>query len=478
MSGSLARAMAQTLGGGAAVAGVSFLRNVLIARVMGAAAFGLWNVCLVAQKIATESHLGALSAVAVDSPIERGADHGAAADRIERDGATLTLLLGVVAGAVSALVLRWIGGPALDTAALLLAVSVVMQQEFFAAATILRARRRFGGLPVGQGLFAAIYIVGLLWLLPTYYVSGVLAAGSVALAVALVAVYRHTPQAVPFPRLPSPARAFALIRRGLPIYMVQLTLVLLLQADRVVVGAALGSEALGHYGVLVIGGSALLFVPDAFSSVLWPFASESYGRHRRDAAVLGPLSVAAVTNLSLLLLGGLPFTLVATDALVAHVLPQYAGALPAVRPYLAGLFPLAIALPLRNVLVTVGASGRLLRLQTVLLVLLVVLQISAAVNGLGIVGVAWTGAIVWTLLLAAFLSILRSTGVLTGREVATAALHTVLACAAALAVDAALDIGTPAIDTLAGLGARAGVTGCLALAMAVLVVQRTRGRPT
>jgi O-antigen/teichoic acid export membrane protein len=160
------------------------------------------------------------------------------------------------------------------------------------------------------------------------------------------------------------------------------------------------------------------------------------------------------------------------------VLPQYAGALPAVRPYLAGLFPLAIALPLRNVLVTVGASGLLLRLQTVLLVLLVVLQISAALSGLGIVGVAWTGAIVWTLLLAAFLLILRSTGVLAGREVATAALHTVLACAAALALDTALDHGVPPIDTASGLGIRAGATGSLALAMAVFVVQRTRGRPS
>lgn len=476
MSRRLARGLAQTLCGGAAVATVSLVRNVLIARVMGAAAFGLWNVCLVAQRIAAESHLGALSAVAVRSPLARGEGDEAAAARVERVGATLALILGGVAGVVAGAALRVIGGPPLATAGVALAVCVLLQQQFAAAATILRARLRFGGLAVGQGVFAVVYVAGLVLLLPDYYVTGALAAAALALVAALAGVWLHSRAAAPAPARLHAAETRALIRRGLPVYLVQLTLVLLLQTDRVVVGAALGQEALGHYGVLVIAGTGLLFVPDAFSAVLWPFASERFGRLRSDPGALSSLAAGSVRHLSLLLLGLLPLTLAAADALVAHVLPQYAPALPALRIYVAGLFPLALSLPLRNLLVTAGAERPLLRLQVALLAAEAGLATTAALTGFGIRGVALVTAIVSATLYAAVLALSARRNVLAPHAAASAAAWSAVALALALGADALLNTAAPREDTLTGAAVRVGLAAAFAACALMGVVIRTRDR--
>jgi len=474
VSTSLARGVLQTVGGSASVAAVSLIRNVLIARVMGPAAFGIWNVCLVAHKIAVESHLGALSIVSVESPMHRGAGDEQRARSVERTGVAATLAFGVVAGAAAALVLRAIAGPELDTAALLLALGIALQQTFFAETTVLRSRRRFGGISIGQGAFAAVYLAGLLWLLPTYFITGALAAGIAGLVVAIAAAGRHTPAAFPRPRLAHLTGLATLLRRGAAVYLVQLTLALMLQVDRVIVGALLGQEALGHYGILVLGGNALLFVPAAVADVLWPMAGESFGRARLDPAVLGPLARMALTQLSLLLLVLLPFVLACMDGLVAHVLPQYAPALPALRIYVAGLFPLAVVMPLRNVLLTVGGGGALLKMQAAALVGVAALRAGAIAVGYGLVGVAAAGAGGWSLLLVLALWLVKTSGVLSGRAVAAGGALAALCLAAALGLDAAINALAPPVATVEGAVTRLVVTGVAAAATAWVLIRRAR----
>jgi O-antigen/teichoic acid export membrane protein len=474
----LVRGLLLTLAGTASVALVSLLRNVLIARVMGPAIFGLWHLCLVAMRLASESHLGALSSVAVESPRLRGAGRDDEARDLERRATAVTTVVGLVAGLAAAAVLRLVGGPPLAKAAALLAVTILLQQRFFALTTVLRARRRFGDLAVAQLAFAVAYLVGLLLLLRDYFLTGALLAGCLGLVLAIAATRRTLPGALAWPR-PSLLRGLRpLLVEGLPVYLVHLTFAVMLQTDRMIVGAVLGPEALGLYGVLVLGGTAVLFVPDAFSGVLWPFAGERFGRKDMRPAALRAMSRAAVARLALLLTGLLPAALGAIDVLVGQVLVQYEAALPALRVYGASIVPLALALPVRNMAMTVGAGPALLRLQLVVGGAMVALQVAAAALGGGLIGVAAAGAAAWTGLLVGGLGLLVTRRALTRRDAVALLLVVAGLTTAALLVDAGIGSLAPAPTTTVGALLRIGVPLLLTLAVAPVALRRLGARGT
>jgi O-antigen/teichoic acid export membrane protein len=404
----------------------------------------------------------------------RGAGRTEDARDLEVRGTTVTMAFGLIFGIASAVVLRLVGGPPLAKAALFLVLVIFLQQRFTAGTTVLRARRRFGSLALVQLAYALVYLVGLLILLRDYYLTGALAAGAAGFLVAVALSVRSAPDVLGAPRLGHLRRLRPLIARGLPLYGVHVTFAIALQADRVVVGAVLGREALGLYGVLVIGGTALLFVPDAFSGVLWPFAGERFGRHRMRPESLRPLARRTLLQLALLLVGLLPATLGAIDVLVARVLPGFEPALPALRIYGISIFLLAVALPLRNLAMTVGGGPSLLRLQTGILVALFALQGAAAATGLGLVGVAAAGAVVWAAQLTGILVLLARAGVLTsgdalGLGLRVAGLTTLAAC-----LDASIAALAPGPTGVPGAILRVGAPLAGAAVFGTIVALRAR----
>ncbi len=432
----LVRGFAFTAGGSAAVAAVSLLRNVLIARVMGPAAFGLWNLCTVALRLTTESHLGALSAVSAKVPIHRGAGRVEAARDVERAGVTAAALLGALAGVAAALVLRVAGGPRVLFAAALLGATAALQQQFFADATVLRARGGFRRVAVLQVVFAVVHLAGVWWLVPDHYLTGALAAWAAGLLAAMAVA--RVRQREPLP-VPLPLRGLAsAVHAGFPAYLVGVTFTALLQVDRAIVGIGLGAEALGHYGILVIGGSALVFLPDALSGVLWPLAGEAYGRAREDPASLRVVTERALRGLARVEAATLLVSLVGMDLLVARAMPFYAPALAPLRPYLAGVMFAALALPLRWLLVTAGAYRAVLRAQWTALAVAVALETGAVAAGVGLMGVAVASGVASLLLLALLIRVALARGILTRTAAVRVALEAGLLCALALAIDAAL----------------------------------------
>ena len=456
--------LAFTAGGSAAVAAVSLVRNVLIASVMGPAAFGLWNFCAVVLRLTVESHLGALSVLSVEAPIHRGGGRPAEARTLERRAVSMTLLFALAAGALGAAALCFVGGAPLYGAAALLGVTIVLQSLFFADATVLRSRGVFGRVALAQIAFALVHIAGLLWLVPSRYLSGALLAWAAALLVAVTAMRLRPAEPMPPPR-PSPAGG-DLVVRGIPTYLVGLTFVVLLQTDRVVVGALLGAEALGFYGILGLGASALLFLPDAFASVLLPMAGERFGRAGEDPVALARIVERATRGLAVVSASALAMALAGTDLIVAYKLPNFAAALPAARPYLAGVFLLALTAPLRFVLVTVGAGRATLLATLAAFTIAVALESAACLAGPGLVGVATASAAAAMILFGALLGIATARRVLTSRAALRLFAETILFGGAALACDAVLAGAAPWL--------RLAVPSALAALAAVQLVRWAR----
>jgi O-antigen/teichoic acid export membrane protein len=458
--------------GNGTVAAVALVRNVLVARVMGPVAFGLWQVCLVALRLAGELHLGALHALALDGPVLRGAGREEEARLLESRSLGIATLFAAVGGCAAAAVLRFDGGAALGPASLLLAAAVFSQQVLQSHAVLFQTRRQFGRTALLQSAFAVVHLAGLLLLLPTRYITGALLAWCVGAAASVALVRRISRDPVPLPRIPAASILGATVRRGLPTYLVGAAFVLLLQVDRIVVGGMLGREALGQFGVLALGGSALLFLPDVLAGVLWPFAGEEYGRSGRSPGALGPLARSAVRWTALVLAAGLVLVAQGTELLVARVLPGYGPSLDALRLYLPGVFLLGLMHPLRILLVTAGGDHALLRLFAGMVVLAAAAEGGAAAGGGGLAGVALAGTLCAVVLLAAALGLAGSRLALGGGAVRLG-----IECGGLLALallgDSALGRWGPSIGTVPGAAVRIGIPalGLLGAGVAALRIR-------
>ncbi len=472
------RGLTLATGGSLAVAAVGLVRNVLIARVMGPGAFGLWQVCVVALRFAPESHLGTLHAQSLDVPAARAASRHDAALATERTAQGTALVHASALGVVAAVGLRLLGGPALGGAAVLLGVAAVAWQWFHADAVLHRSRSGFGRLAVLQAVFAASHVVALLLLLPTYYVSGALAAWILGVVAAMAAARLVSAESVPWPRLPDPGAWGALVRRGLAAYLVDLGLVALLHVDRLVVGALLGARALGHYGVLAVGGAAVLLVPDVLSRVLWPFAGERYGQAGGRGAALGPIAARTVRGLAPVLAATVVGAAQAMEVLVATVLPAFEPSLDALRFYLPAMYFLSLCAPLRILLVTAGAGRRVLRLQGGVMLAAATAQAGAAWAGAPPPG--WGLEAVAAVLCAAAHVLLLLLLVEAGRTLAMAprvrrlALETAAALVAAVALDGLLARWAPAAGSVAGAAVRLGVPAVVAAVLVWLLLRHAR----
>jgi PST family polysaccharide transporter len=435
----LVRGFALTAAGSAAVAAVSLVRNVIVAHVMGPAAFGLWQWCLTALRFTVESHLGAISVLIAEAAVLRGAARADAARDMERRAVSFSVLLALVAGAVVAGLFAVGNGPATYVAAAVLGTTVVLQQQFFADCSVLRSRGIFGRVAASQAAFAVVHLAGLLLLVPGRFVTGALISWAAALGVAVAVMRVRAAEPMP-PARPS-AEGRGLVRRGLPAYLIGLTLTALLQADRVVVGTLLGTEALGFYGAQVLLAPALLFVPDALGGALWPFAGAQFGRAGEDPGALSRLAERSVRGVALLSAGVLATALAATDAIVGWKLPNFAPALPAARPYLAGVCLLALTIPLRSILVTARAGRPTLVAQLFALTLAVALECAACTGGdrvRDLTGVATASAAAAFVLLASMLGVAAARRVLAAGAAARLFAEAVALVLAALALDRAL----------------------------------------
>lgn len=453
-----------TAAGSAAVAAVSLVRDVIIAAVMGPAAFGLWRVCGVALRLSVESHTGVLSALAVDGPVARGAGDVAGARTLEQRATSLTLLLAIGAAVVAAGALCLVGGAPLYVAAAFLAVTVVLQQQFFADTSVLRSRGVFGRVAVSQVVFAIVHLTGLLWLVPSHFLTGAMASWGLALLAAVIMMRQGAAEPMPAPR---PAAVGGdLVRRGMATYLVGLTFVVLLQSDQVVVGALLGAEALGHYGLLTRLGTALLFLPDAFGGTLLPFAGERFGRSGKDPASLSALGEGSVRRLAILSAAGLACALAGAEVIVTRMLPNYAPALAPMRWYLGGVYLLALTYPLRFLLVTIGAGRPALFVQIGALALAVAAECAACAAGTGLTGVAAASALAAALLFGGLLAVAAVRGLVASRTSIRLYAEAAVLAAAAFVLDGA----TAGLDWRV----RLAVPAAVAAVAAVRFVRATR----
>ncbi|GAB0148183.1 MAG: oligosaccharide flippase family protein [Marichromatium sp.] len=368
--------------------------------------FGVWTLLKLVPQYASYAHLGARTTLRVYYPWHLARGEGERAESLVSGAILTTLLLDfLVAGALILIALRGGQGEALRLGLTAMAGVVLLQAWHHTAFAALKARHRFDLIGRANYLESALLLATTLALLPTLGFPGLLLSLLITEAAVGVLLWQ---QAGIVPRWPArPLRLGGeMIRRGWPIMSLELAMMLVVTADRVMAWVLLGAGALGHYGVAVMIVGFLRNIPGTAREILEPRLMGELADADRNQLLREHLLRPALNAVFLmpLLIG--PVAL-ATPLAIDWLLPRYQAAIVPTQILACGIHFLALALVLRSLVVAFEQQRRAALLVPVVLVGEGMSAWLAVRLGWGLPGIAGASVLGFALLFMLFRRILR-----------------------------------------------------------------------
>lgn len=328
------RQLRRVLGYGVARAVVELLlgaRGMVLAALLGPAAFGVWSLIRLCQQYLVVVGLGTSRGLEVEASAHRRGADGQLNPIAERFAATSLgfQLLGYGAFSMLAAVGAVLSEDPTWRAILAgLALSTLVERLYFQGGTFLRAQAtipEFAAIELGHAVLQILLTVALAWI---WGLPGALAGMALAYAGGLAMMHGRVPMRVGW----SWPMTRAMIRIGLPVTLAGVMQTLVGSLDRLVVAAFVSVEALGQYAFAVsitsIGAAAGLVVRTAVFPDIYHAAR--HGDSRAWIADMKRLLLALSWTMSLV------FTAMALaiGPVIRHLLPDYALAVGPARIFI------------------------------------------------------------------------------------------------------------------------------------------------
>jgi len=372
-----------------------FIKNFLLARLLGPQLFGLWNGLQVLLVYGVNAHLGVLHAMNREVPLRRGRGQREAIPALARVSLTFTMMATLALAVVLVLISISPLVDGLEAVALRLLAAVLLAQQLYQFFQFwLRADDQFALLSRTLVVSAVIELaVTVAWV----YYAGFLGIFYGFLAGALVAVVLCLRAVNPafwrldfnFSLIPQ------LVRLGFPMMIIGLSYSLMTTLDRVLIINFLGAEQLGYYALGPLVLAALTYLPATINQVIYPKLGERYGATGEVRSVTGYVIRPTVITAYLMafVLGGAYLGL----PLLLHLLPKYNAGLPAARILFAGFYFLSLVGASANLLVTINRQMQYLVTLCAAIALGLLLNFAAIFAGWGIAGIAATTSVTYFL---------------------------------------------------------------------------------
>ncbi|MEZ5065229.1 MAG: oligosaccharide flippase family protein [bacterium] len=300
----------------------SLIKGFAVARILGPAGNGIWQHFALIFDYSQFAHLGILPGYnkVMGHRLGRGDEAGV---MNARDNGLAGVFVSAVAVWIGLCLYAWLGKDLdpIDRWGLpILGAIVVLEQITNTYKALLRAYSRIKLISVVSVAFASTNLVLSLALLPGFKMFGVMVAWVVTrLGTTLWLIARS---GAPFRLKFEPATMRALLVTGFPIYLYQLTRLVLRNVDRVLVDATLPKEDLGIYGIAVTMTSLVRYGADAIGFVLYPVILRIYGETADPMAPRDHL-VKPTLFLALFVPIVLGFGCLVVGAPVRWILPAY-----------------------------------------------------------------------------------------------------------------------------------------------------------
>lgn len=318
--------------GSVASRGLLFARDALLARALGAGGYGIWVELVVLFSWMLHLPIGFQNVLSRDVPFFRGRGDQTGVDRIQDAALRVTLGTALLAAAIIVPAgLMWPGTvvPVTGGLAVLVAVTVLVQQYNGYQSVLLRAHERFAAYSVGVLATAGVSLGAAAALVPRWGVAGAVVAQCLGLLVATIWWVRDMPRGTSTPRWFAGA-VRAQLPAALPLFLGGGLTLLLSTLDRLFVVGLYPAVDVGRYGFAFTMTQAVHLVVTPVAQVVHPRMMRDFGRLQADV-VAGPylrLYVQLIPGLALVVLGA--GTLVA-PLLLPHLLPDFVSSLDILR---------------------------------------------------------------------------------------------------------------------------------------------------
>jgi O-antigen/teichoic acid export membrane protein len=361
------------------VEGLVSVRGIALAAILGVEGFGVWLLFRIFLRYAGFAGLG----------LARGLEYGAASKRGNKPAsvwgsAAIALSLAVflpLSGLCVSAGLMLSPGPA-ATALIGVGIVILANRLWTLGLAYLRAiggLRDLAFLEILMGVLQVLVVVGLALF---FGLPGAFAGVLTSLVIGSALLFRK----YPLPPRWNVKLSMQMIRVGFPVTLSSLLLASFTLSDRLVVGAFLGSEALGLYGLAIAASELGQNVANVARTVILP---EIYGGARTVAERKDSGRLASIlTGFAIFVPALSGFFALALGPAIATFLPAYAAASGIVQIYL-----FVAALHGLSILATLGVVARL-RQSVLPLVSLIGVALSVAItvtlvmSGAGLQGIA------------------------------------------------------------------------------------------
>lgn len=325
------------VGGAAAVGFIGgFIRNLVLARVLGPIDFASWTLGLVVISYAVWSHLSLLNAFRLEGARTLGRGDGERFLLLQRLAWTAAVLPAaiLVATAIGVLVLVPMPGPVKAAVAMSAGLLVCYQVYAYAGST-LYAQERFALSARLQMVYAVSNLLLTLALALVFGFWGAVVAQALSFVVALWIV-RNRVRLLVAPLINRQLLG-QMLRIGVPLALNGVALTIFTTVDRTLVAGLLGVAALGQYALTSLARSSVGLLPVAIADVINMRAATEYGAGKSVAALIH-ITMSADRRLAFSFAGLIGVSMVWAPVAVALLLPRYASGLAALGLFLAGLF--------------------------------------------------------------------------------------------------------------------------------------------
>jgi O-antigen/teichoic acid export membrane protein len=339
---------------------LQFLAGLIQKGILGPAGTGYWALMQAFWQFATVASIGAVQGTSRQVPLHRGRKDYAAAAATSATGASFSLLMTVLAGALTATCALAFGAgwaPEIRWGLVILGLTAPLRLLGDIHETLLGATKRFRPVSAATVLQAAIALTlqtGFVYLWGFYGMfAGTLAAtvGTLILFARMGLTGLRRPI---FTWRIDRARLRELISYGFPILLFGQIWLLFMGIDNLIVAGFLSIDDLGYYALAVSVTSYILFLPKSLAAVLFPRMAERYGE-TGDMGSIGHYATDVQRILGYMLVPafvGAAFFLL--PVLVRHALPDFEPAIPVIHIMVAGSFFISLCNMPIKVLTTAG----------------------------------------------------------------------------------------------------------------------------
>ncbi len=371
------------------VRGLSLLKGLVVARVLGPSLYGMLGILAVFMGYSAYADLGIFGGLTKTLPVHLSREEREEMARQEGIGFTSVTLLTVLFAAV-VMGVMWERGAVVKRALPALAFAMIAQQFFKYCTVLLRARSRFGETAFAWSFLQILDMLFVLALVFPLNLTGVFLGQGLAFTVAAAVIARRNrlvPRLILDPRFSA-----VLIRAGIPLVVSTLTFLLLQTVDRFLIVGFLSAEALGHYMIGVFCANFIYFIPQSLGYVLFPnFRERLAGLAEGERPPLRYIELPT-RMLSYVLP---PFTAMVFLGIpvIGLLLPAYVPGLESARILVMGTFFLSLVTSITSFLIAADRHWSLMGVQVAAVLMDLGLNYFALRTGRGIEGVALATAL-------------------------------------------------------------------------------------